>query len=273
MSEKNKSQIKAQKKSSGLPISIIILAFVLVVISGIWLYNTSGPSAPSNTNRAAANSEAQRPQFNPANAPPGAPVGVNMIGSPTATVTVEEFADYQCGACASVYPIVKELQAAYAGNKNFRFIFRHYPLNIPGHDKSGEASAATEAAGLQGKFWQMQDLLFRNQQAWTTNPNYLEIWTKYATDIGLDVNKFKSDLAGMQTKERVQLDVARGRGMGVSSTPTILINDQIVAPQDINIASLRRLVDAEIQRTSTQAQQTPTGANTAATGNANSNTK
>lgn len=270
MSDKNRSQIKAQKKSSGLPISIIILAFVLVVISGIWLYNTSSPSTGSNTNRAAATNTQQRPQVNAANAPAGAPLGVNMLGSPTATVTVEEFADYQCGACASVYPVVKELQAAYAGNKSFRFIFRHYPLSIPGHDKSADASAATEAAGLQGKFWQMQDLLFRNQQAWTTNPNYLEIWTKYATDIGLDVNKFKSDLAGMQTKERVQLDVARGRAMGVSSTPTILINDQVVAPQDINIASLRRLVDAEIQRASTPA---PPSANTADVSNANSNVK
>lgn len=270
MIENKKSQIKAQKKSSGLPISIIILAFVLVVISGIWLYNTSGTSNVSNTNRATATSAPQRPQINPANAPPGAPIGVNMLGSPSATVTVEEFADYQCGACASVYPVIKELQAAYAGNKSFRFIFRHYPLSIPGHDKSGEASAATEAAGLQGKFWQMQDLLFRNQQAWTTNSNYLEMWTQYATEIGMDPAKFRSDLAGMQTRERVQLDVTRGRAMGVSSTPTILINDQVVAPQDINITSLRRLVDAEIQRTSSAAQS---GANTAAGSNANANAK
>lgn len=268
MIENNKSQIKAKKKNSGLPISIILLALVLVVISGIWLYNSSSsPSTAGNTNRAAATT-AQRTQINPANAPAGAPVGVNMIGSPSAIVTVEEFADYQCGACASVYPVMKELHAAYAGNSNFRFIFRHYPLSIPGHDKSGDASAATEAAGLQGKFWQMQDLLFRNQQAWTSNPNYLQIWEKYATDIGLDVNKFKADLAGMQTKERVQLDVARGRALGISSTPTVLINSQPVPPQEMNIAGLRRLIDAEIQNAASR-QAAPVSATNTSVANAN----
>lgn len=269
MADNKKSEIKAKKKSSGLPVSIIILAFVLVVIGGIWLYNTSGPSSGGNTNRTAANNAPERPQINPANAPPGAPIGVNMLGSPSAVVTVEEFADYQCGACASVYPVMKELQSAYAGNKNFRFIYRHYPLNIPGHDKSAEASAATEAAGLQGKFWQMQDQLFRNQQTWSTNPNYLELWEKYAGDIGMDVNKFKSDLAGMQTRERVQLDMARGRAMGISSTPTVLINNQPVPPQELNIAGLRRLVDAEIHRANTPVPES----NAAPANNANSNAK
>ena len=153
---------KEKKSGSGAPLAIIAVVLLVAIIGGVWFYGSSSTPTP------AAN-QANQSKPAPVNIPPGAPLGVNMIGQPDAVVTVEEFADYQCGACASVHPVMKELQAAYAGNKNFRFIFRHYPLSISGHDKSYEASVATEAAGLQGKFWQMQDQLFRNQQAWTAN--------------------------------------------------------------------------------------------------------
>lgn len=259
MTEKN-NQSKKAKKNSGLPLSIIAIAFVVVVLGGIWLYNTSSkPRTATDANRAGV-TNAARPQTAPMNAPSGAAVGVNMLGSPTAAVTVEEFADYQCGACASVHPVMKELQSAYAGNKNFRFIFRHYPLQIAGHDKSYDAAAATEAAGLQGKFWQMQDQLFRNQGTWTGNPNYRELWAQYATNLGMDVEKFKSDLAGLQTKERVNQDISRGRALGITSTPTVFINGQAVPYQEINIASLRRLIDAEIQNAAAPPPAAPSNA-------------
>lgn len=227
-----------------MPLLIIGLVFVAAIIGAIYLYNSGSGSSSSST--ATSNSTAARPTPNMANAPAGAPVGVNMLGSQTAAVTVEEFADYQCGGCAAVHPVMKELASAYAGNRNFRFIYRHYPLAIPAHDKSYEASVATEAAGLQGKFWQMQDQLFRNQAAWTANPNYRQIWSEYATNLGMDVQRFQADLAGIQTKNRVQADIERGRALGVSSTPTVFVNGKAVPFSELNIASLRRIVDAEI---------------------------
>ncbi|CAN5733235.1 hypothetical protein BH24ACI3_BH24ACI3_04710 [soil metagenome] len=243
---------KETKKSSGLPLSIIALVFVLVVIGGFWFYNTSRPATTPAANRATATSTPAQQQQAAANAPLGAPVGVNMLGSPSAAVTIEEFADYQCGACASIHPTMKEVQTAYAGNRNFRFIFRHYPLSIPAHDKSYDASVATEAAGLQGKFWQMQDQLFRNQQAWTANPNYRDIWVGYAENIGMNAEKFKSDLAGLQTKARVDADLARGRALSVTSTPSIFVNGRLVPFAEVNTTSLRRIIDAEIQQAGTQ---------------------
>ncbi len=227
-----------------MPLLIIGLVFVAAVIGAIYLYNSGSGSATSST--ASSNSTAARPTPNMANAPAGAPVGVNMLGSQTAAVTVEEFADYQCGGCAAVHPVMKELASAYAGNRNFRFIYRHYPLAIPAHDKSYEASVATEAAGLQGKFWQMQDQLFRNQAAWTANQNYRQIWSEYATNLGMDVQRFQADIAGIQTKNRVDADIQRGRALGVSSTPTVFVNGKPVPFSELNIASLRRIVDAEI---------------------------
>lgn len=259
---KNQKNQKPQKKSSSLPfviIGVVLIAVVGVVALGTGLIGAgwwAASTGKGNTNSAStsssarpANQAAQRPPA-PTNAPVGAPLGVNMMGSSTAAVTVEEFADYQCGACATTHPIIKELQAAYAGNKNFRFVFRHYPLAIPGHDKAYNAAVATEAAGLQGKFWQMQDLLFRNQAAWTGNSGYLQMWEEYATSIGMDVARFKADMDGSITKQRVDADLTRGRGLGVSSTPTVYINGQMVPFANVNIVSLRQAVDAAIQQAS-----------------------
>ncbi|MBX3289082.1 MAG: DsbA family protein [Acidobacteria bacterium] len=255
---------KEKKSQSGMPLALIVIVLLVVVISGVWLYNSS-----STTTTPAAN-QANQAKPTAVNIPPGASLGVNMIGSPDAAVTIEEFADYQCGACASVHPVLKELQGVYAGNKNFRFVFRHYPLGIAGHDKSFEASVATEAAGLQGKFWQMQDKLFTNQQAWTSNPNYRQMWVEYAGAVGMDVERFKTDIAGIQTKERVEQDMQRGRAMAISSTPTVLINGNPVPFNQLNITTLRQLVDAEIQKATAAKAASDTVAQPASNANSGS---
>jgi protein-disulfide isomerase len=266
--QKNQKNQTPQKKSSALP--YVIIGVVLVAVLGVvalgtgligagwWLTSSNTSTSPATSTPRPNTPATQKPA--PANAPIGAPLGVNMMGSSTAAVTVEEFADYQCGACASTHPIMKELQSAYAGNKNFRFVYRHFPLSIPGHDKSYNASVATEAAGMQGKFWQMQDLLFRNQAAWTANPNYLQVWEEYATSIGLEVERFKTDMAGSITKQRVDADMARGRGLGVSSTPTVYVNGQMVPFASVNIAQLKQAVDAAIQNAASSSATNTTAA-------------
>src|SRR5688572_2811739 len=137
---------EAKKGSSGIPVLIIVLVLVVVVAGGFLFYRQSSkPAARSNTsaNTPAAN---QRPPVNMATAPPGAQPP-NALGSPTATVTIEEFADFQCGSCAAAHPVMKDVTSAYAGNKNVRFVFRHFPLKM--HDKAYDAAVAAEAAGLQ----------------------------------------------------------------------------------------------------------------------------
>src|SRR4030095_12212795 len=182
---------EAKKGSSGIPVVIIILVLVVVVGGGYLFYrqskpapqvNTAGPTTTTNTG--------QRPPLNMATAPPGAQPP-NTLGSPTATVTIEEFADFQCGSCAAAHPVLKEINSAYAGNKNVRFVFRNFPLQM--HDKAYDAAVAAESAGLQGtsKFWQMQDQLFTNQHVWSVNSNYRDLFIEYAQKIGLDVEKFK----------------------------------------------------------------------------------
>jgi protein-disulfide isomerase len=186
----------------------------------------------------------------------------NFLGSANASVTVEEFADFQCGACASVHPKMKQLSSIYGSR--IKFIFRNYPLQIPAHDKAYEAATAAEAAGLQGKFWDMQNLLFTNQQAWTSNPDYRKIWEEYAQRISLDVERFKNDMAGLNAKSRVDADIARGRALSVNSTPTVYINGVSVPSEQISVEGLRALIDAELAKTqgNNQGQTNSTGAAT-----------
>ncbi|HEX3101059.1 MAG TPA: thioredoxin domain-containing protein, partial [Pyrinomonadaceae bacterium] len=179
----------------------------------------------------------------PANAPNGAEPP-NLAGGPTAAVTLEEFADYQCPTCGAKYPVFDEIKSTY-GNR-VRFIFRNYPL--PQHDKSYAAAVAAEAAGLQGKFWEMHGALFSNQQAWTASPTYKDIWKGYAQKIGLNVDKWETDMAGTAAKLRVDADVARVKAVGVGSTPTLYMNGRQVAFPDLTVEQLKHLIDAELQK-------------------------
>lgn len=253
-----------------LPMAIIGLVLIAAVAGGYYLYNSSQRTA--ELNRAAANTTApantNRAQPSTLNAPAGAQPP-HVMGSPTASVTVEEFADFQCPACASTHPAMKEIQSIY-GNK-IKFIFRQFPLAIPAHDKAYEAAIAAEAAGMQGKFWAFQDQLFTNQQVWSQAPNYKELWAGYAEKAGLDLAKFQSDASGTAAKQRVDQDLSRGRGMSVGSTPSIYINGRLVPSPQLSVPSLRQLIDAELQRPAAApaSANSNVAANTASSGNNN----
>lgn len=231
------------KQSSGIP--LIIIGVVLVVgVIGFYYYYNSTKNGPKVANTNTASNTSKTPSTMTASLGANPP---NMIGSPTASVTVEEFADFQCPACGSVHPVMKEIQSTYGSR--IRFIFRNFPLAIPQHDKAYEAAVAAEAAGMQdrAKFFAMQNLLYENQQAWTANPNYRSIWEGYAQQIGLDVERFKADMAGSAAKARVDEDMKRGRGLNVDSTPTVFVNGKNIPLQQLNASNLRQVIDAEIQ--------------------------
>lgn len=261
-----------QKKSSLVPAVVVLVVLALTIGGMAYLYSTSkSPTAANSSNSASGsnrgNTAATPPRATiPANAPQGA-APVYAKGDPTAVVTVEEFADFQCPTCASVHPAMKDVQAAFAGNKNVRFIFRHLPLTQI-HNKAMDAAAAVEAAGMQGqpKFWAMMDQLLTNQTEWAlpSVTNYREIWRGYAERIGLDVARWENDASGMAVRGRIELDMARARGIGVSSTPSVYINGNPVALGDMNVATMRPMIEAAIA-----AATQPANTNASATGNAN----
>lgn len=234
-------QTKKSSNSSLLPLIIIVAVLAAAIGGGYYLYSNSQASV--NANKSAASNAGKTSQA-PVNAPPGA-TPPNMLGSPTAAVTVEEFADFQCPSCAQSHPALKEIQQIYGSR--IRFIFRHFPLSI--HDKALDAALAAEAAGDQGKFWAMQDQLFTNQQAWAApNADHRKLFNEYAQKIGLDIDKFQTAVAGMGARNRVEQDAARARGMGVNSTPSVYVNGRLVPYPELKVASLRQIIDAELQK-------------------------
>jgi protein-disulfide isomerase len=137
-------------------------------------------------------------------------------GPADAPVTLLEYGDYQCPYCGAAHPIVKALQRQVGDS--LRFAFRHFPLTTI-HDYAEGAAEAAEAAGAQGKFWQMHDTLFENQPALD-----FESLVGYAQELGLDVRRFTMELENGVYAPRVREDFISGIRSGVNGTPTFFIN-------------------------------------------------
>jgi protein-disulfide isomerase len=140
----------------------------------------------------------------------------HVQGPPDAPVTLLEYGDYQCPYCGAAHPIVKALQR-HLGN-NLRFAFRHFPLATI-HEYAEAAAEAAEAAGAQGKFWQMHDALFENQHALD-----FDSLVAYAQELGLDAERFAAELENQVYAPRVREDFISGVRSGVNGTPTFFIN-------------------------------------------------
>lgn len=144
----------------------------------------------------------------------------HVIGNPQAAVTLIEYSDLQCPACAAYYPLIKQVTSTM-GNAVY-FAYRHFPLAQ--HANARLAAQATEAAALQGKFWEMHDYLFERQQTWADMKDPLDEFVKYAAAIGLDAEMFRADIASDAVKAKVQSDMNSGIAAGVNSTPSFYLN-------------------------------------------------
>lgn len=134
--------------------------------------------------------------------------------------TIVEFADYECPACGAMHPVLKQLLAKYPGELNL--VYRNFP--IPGHLNEMPAALSAEAAGRQGKFWEMHDLIFESQQKWVDLPDPTSYFASIAQSLGLDMNKFGKDLADPALKQKITDDAADGDKLGVTGTPTMFLN-------------------------------------------------
>lgn len=144
----------------------------------------------------------------------------HMTASESAKVTVVEFGDYQCPACKAAYPITKEMLRDYGSKVDF--VFRNFPLSQ--HQNAQIAAEAAEAAGAQGKFWEMHDRLYETQDIWAESSTPLDIFIKYAGELGLNTDKFKSDVEKNAYSSIINSDQNDGLGLGINSTPTFFVN-------------------------------------------------
>src|SRR5437762_7933568 len=165
-----------------LPLAIVVLVGVLAVAGGTRLYWIKRPHilTISSEHRSKA----------------GADESVHIRGNANAPITLEEFGDYQCPPCGLLAEPLNQMEQEF--RPNVRLIFSNFPL--PLHQHAREAACAAEAAGLQGKFWEMHDLIYKQQSNWSKTPDAQAVFASYAGTLGLDVEQFKKDSQSEQVK-------------------------------------------------------------------------
>jgi protein-disulfide isomerase len=168
---------------------------------------------------------------------------LNAKGLETAPITIVEYSDFQCPFCNRVVPTLDKLYKTYPDK--IRIIFKQYPLSF--HKDARPAAKAALAAGRQGKFWEMYDMLFKNQSAWAGKANAKETFSAYAKDLGLNVTQFQTDSADKAIRARVESDTTAGLLAGINATPTFYLNGKQISPQSPD--ELKTLVATAIKGT------------------------
>ncbi len=144
-------------------------------------------------------------------------------GSESNKILLIEYGDYQCPSCGDAYPNVNTLMEEYGDDVTL--VFRNFPLTAI-HPNARAAAAVAEAAGLQGKFWEMHDKLYVSQNDWSglDASKRTTVFNSYAQDLGLDMDKFNADVAGKEAGQKINFDMALGKSVDVAATPTFFLN-------------------------------------------------
>lgn len=147
-------------------------------------------------------------------------------GNSQATVTVVEYSDFQCPACAAFDPVLTQLISQYGDR--VLFVYRNFPLREK-HQNAEAAAEAAEAAGMQNKFWEMHNILFATQDTWDTLADPQPTFQSYATGIGLNVDQFITDSKSVNVRDQVEADYRSGMAAGIDGTPTFFLQGVKIA--------------------------------------------
>lgn len=212
-----------------------ILLAVIVILGGIFFFtNQKNSTAPSSTKSSALTQHTK--------------------GAGTTGVTLMEYGDFQCPGCQQYEAVLEPLLAKYGDR--IKFQFRYFPL-VSIHPNAFGSARAAEAAGLQGKFWEMHNLLYEqnNWIQWTQSDNPQPLFNQYAQQIGLDMNRFKQDFSSSKVNDAINADLAEANRLGLTGTPTFFLDGKKIEPGD-SIESFQRLIDAEIAKKTNDAGAT-----------------
>jgi len=237
-----------------LPFIIIlfVLAGALGITLAVWRRSV-------NSNDANASPTAQ-PGNNSAAQPASAPADLTKpnvkVSSP---VVLDEYGDYQCPPCGQLYPELEKIEAEYGDQ--LRIVFHHFPLEKI-HKNAMAASRAAEAARNQNKFREMHDRLYVNQKAWAELADPLPVFTSYARELKLNVDQFTRDLQSSEVEGRIAADMKRGTASGVTGTPTVFIDGNMLRYEATNPEGLRKGINYMLKQRaasnpSKPSQQTP----------------
>lgn len=226
------------------PFIIIFLVLGVAVGSALYLTrsNSTTTTPPANPNPQASGSTAPAPAPVRAGVPGADPP--HTLGPANAPVKIEEFGDFECPPCGMFHPILKQMVQEF-GNQ-IQVTFREFPLSPP-HQHAVHAAAAAEAAGMQGKFWEMHGMIFDHQNEWKVAFDSRPIFEGYAKQLGLDVERYKRDVLSDRVEQRIFLDGRRGHSLGVNSTPTVFMNGREVPFEQLPADRLRVLIQNELR--------------------------
>lgn len=226
-------------KDKGLIIGIIATA--ILIAGGVFLM-TRGNSSPATSTGAQISPDILVPKGDYVTG--GIMNGNYLPATSSAKVTLVEFGDYECPACGEYNSLVKELLTDFSGQINY--VFRNFPLSQ--HTNAQISSQAAEAAGLQGKFWQMHDKLYETQKDWSTSTDAKSIFITYAQGLGLNVDKFKTDIDSQAVKDKVQSDANDGNLVKLTETPTFYLDGVKITNLTGNYADLKNVVGSAISK-------------------------
>ena len=215
---------------------LIIAAVLVAAVALTWILLRSSRPDQSSTNTSSSEG--------PTGAEPP-----HIRGNPKATVTLEEFGDFECPVCATYSIEVKKIEAEFGDR--LRVIFREYPLYPTPHKHALIAAQAAEAAGLQGRFWDMHDKLYENQKAWSEATDVMPMFIDYARQIGLDIDRFGRELNGEIVATRITQDGIRAHAHAVSGTPSFFVNGKEAKDQSWSPEGLREMINAALRGNST----------------------
>jgi protein-disulfide isomerase len=238
-----------------LPFIIIVLALVAAI--GIFTVMFRGGTSGGDSNLGFNNSNQPAQVVDKGSAPAQATPNQSTSGSATITkpnvkisspVILEEYGDYQCPPCGQLYPELKQIEHEY-GNQ-LRLVFHQFPLTKI-HKNALAAAHAAEAARNQNKFWEMHDRLYRNQNEWKDLDDPRPTFISYARQLNLKIEQFTSDMDSNQVDQRISADIQRGAAAGVTGTPTVFIDSQMLKYEATNLDGLRRGINAMLVRRAT----------------------
>ena len=158
-------------------------------------------------------------------------------GNPAAPVTIVEFSDFQCPYCSRLQPTLKEVLKAYPDD--VRLVYKDFPLSF--HKQAKNAARAAHAAGEQGKYWEMHDLIFEKYNKLTE-----EMFTEFAEKLELDITKFKADFKSARYDKQIEQDINLGRRVGVSGTPTLFMNGKRM--RNRNLSDFKTAIDGYLKK-------------------------
>lgn len=166
----------------------------------------------------------------------------NVKGNADAKITLIEYSDFQCPACANYYPLIKQLTTDFPND--VRIVYRHFPLTSI-HPLAIPSAQVSEAAARQNRFWEMHDLLFQNQTNWVNDPKPMEKFKEYARILNLDMNQFEKDFNSKQTKRKISTDRLLANRLELRGTPTFFLNGEKI--QNLNAyEDLKKLIEEKL---------------------------